>query len=255
MRSRRLGRRKGDDQQLSLPVVWLSEEDFIEALWARGARSIRSVRFKRNRTRMISLSQDHLSLNVHTCFRSATGDVLDAIATFVRMPQRSVKYRDAVQRMRSWWDGQVLHTGSDSLRPRCCGTAAQRAMLARTYARLNQARFGGRLPDPIAIRLSDRMSRRLGHVHYANSATGRSVDEIALNVDLMIPGNERHLVDTLVHEMAHIEAWLDHGHREHGEPWRSVARRVGCETLACTHVRIRRRRNGAPVRTVPRVRL
>ncbi|MGH7504539.1 MAG: SprT-like domain-containing protein, partial [Longimicrobiales bacterium] len=62
-------------------------------------------------------------------------------------------------------------------------------------------------------------------------------------------------VDTLLHEMAHAEAWLLHAHREHGRPWRTVARRVGCEARACSTVRIRRRRRRErPAETVPNVR-
>ena len=250
--------RRSDDRQLSLPLVWLSEEAFLRALRARGARSIRQVRFKQNRTRMISLSEDRGCLNVHSCFRAATSDVLDAVAIFVRVPPRTPRFRDAVHRMRTWWDGQVTDEPLDpaALRPRpCCATPEQRSALQRLYDRLNRDKFRGRLPADTTLRLSNRMSRRLGHVQYAQSRHGRSVEEIALNIDLMIPGNERHLVDTMLHEMAHVEAWLMHGHREHGDAWKAIARRVGCEDRACSHIRIRRRRNGRPVTAVPRVRL
>src|SRR5690606_18674846 len=171
-------------------------------------------------------------------------------------PPRTAQFREAVSRMRRWWDGQIALEPPDpaSLRPRpCCATPGQRSALRRLYHRLHRERFRGRLPDDITLRLSDRMSRRLGHVHYAQCRDGRYVEEIALNVDLMIPGNERHLVDTLLHEMAHVEAWLRHGQREHGPVWKAIARRVGCEDRACTHVRIRRRRGRKPVTTVPRV--
>ncbi|CAN5723409.1 hypothetical protein BH23GEM10_BH23GEM10_09760 [soil metagenome] len=136
-----------------------------------------------------------------------------------------------------------------------CGTAEQRACLETAYAKLNESHFRGCLPADLPIRLSDRMSRRFGHVAYARTIQGdRKVAELALNIDLLLPGNERALLDTLLHEMAHIEAWLVHGHREHGRIWRDVARRVGCEPRACTHMRLRRRRGGE-VTTVPALRL
>jgi hypothetical protein len=251
-------RRRSDDRQLNLPLAWLSEDEIIRALRRRGIRSIEQVRFKQNRTRMISLSDDRASLNLHACFRAATSDVLDAIAIFIRTPRHHAGYRDAVRRMRSWWDGQVIEEKLDesALRPRlCCATPEQLEILRRAYVRLNMTKFGGRLPANVTIRLSNRMSRRLGHVHYAQSRSGRRVEEIALNVDLMMAGNEKHLLDTLMHEMAHVEAWIEHGHREHGELWRAVARRIGCEDRACTRIRIRRRRGRAPVTHVPRLRV
>jgi hypothetical protein len=132
-----------------------------------------------------------------------------------------------------------------------CGTRRQLEYLESVYARLNASHFRGALPET-PIRLSDRMSRRFGHVSYARTTRGdRKVAELALNIDLLLPGNERALLDTLLHEMAHIEAWLVDGHREHGRIWRDVARRVGCEAMACTHMRLRRRRSAAPVEDIP----
>jgi hypothetical protein len=253
-------RRKGaDDHQLTLSLVWLSEEEFAGALQARGACAIRRVRFKPNRTRMVSLSGDRRSLNIHHCFRAASHDVLDAVAAFVRLPSRSAEYRDAIRRMRMWWDRQRHPDDpllTQSARPRaCCATAEQREFLLRTYERLNRTRFCGALPDIVPLRLSNRMSRRFGHVYYATARNGsRMIEEIALNVDLMMEGNEAHLLDTLLHEMSHAEAWLLRGHREHGEEWREIARRVGCEAKACSMVRIRRRRGKrTPVTRVPRL--
>jgi hypothetical protein len=81
------------------------------------------------------------------------------------------------------------------------------------------------------------------------------VAELALNIDLLLPGNEKALLDTMLHEMAHVEAWLVHGHREHGRIWRDVARRVGCEAKACTHMRLKRRKGGDAVTNVPVLRL
>jgi hypothetical protein len=258
----RNGRRNGHrhPDQLSLALSWLSEEDFLAALKRRGATSLERVRFKPNRTRLVSLSADRKSLNVQASFRAAPGDVIDAIAVFATAPRVNAAYRAAIRRLRVWWetqtegfDAQVAANGGR--RAACCGTAEQRAFLASAYERLNRLRFGERLPGDIPIRLSSRMSRRFGHVHYGRMPDGRRfVEEIALNVDLMIRGNEKHFLDTLLHEMAHVEAWVLHGHRDHGPLWRCIAERVGCEPNACSAVRIRRRHRRAPqVTSVPRV--
>lgn len=256
-------RQRGGDDQLSLPLSWLAEEDFLAALRRRGAVSLERVRFKPNRSRLVSLSADRRSLNVQTSFRAAPGEVLDAIAVFASAPRSNAAYRAAIRRLRAWWetqtselDEQVAMNGGRRSAP-CCATEAQRGFLVGLYQRLNRQRFGSRLPEDIPIRLSQRMSRRFGHVHYGRiNGTRRTIEEIALNVDLMIPGNEKHLLDTMLHEMAHVEAWVLHGQRDHGAIWRAIAKRVGCEPAACSTVRIRRRRRRTPlVTSVPHLRL
>jgi hypothetical protein len=248
----RLRRRGIAEEQLWLPLALLTEEEFVRALAQRGAE-VRRVRFKNNRSRLISHSREHGVLNVHACFRSANDDLLDAIAAFILLPSSSAGYRESIERMRAWWDGQAAapeaHDGARA--PVCCGTDEQRTFLRTLYARLNAERFRGALPRTVPLRLSSRMKRRFGHVQYGRNG-GRTVEEIALNVDLMLPGNERHLLDTLLHEMAHVEAWVEYGHREHGPVWRAIARRVECEPRACSRVRIRRRsRAAAPATGVP----
>lgn len=226
----------------------------LDALRARGAHRLRRVRFRRNRSRMISLSADHASLNLQECFRAAPGPVLDAVAAFVTAPSSNAAFRRAVARMRSWWDGQEGEDGG-TLRGapllRCCATPEQAAVFAALYERLNDLHFSGTLPRDIPLRVSDRMSRRFGHIHYTKRGGNRVVVEIALNVDLFLRGNERHLEETLLHEMAHAEAWLEHGHRGHGPLWRAIAGRVGCEPRACSRVRIRRRPRGTRVTDIP----
>ena len=249
--------RRVAEEQLWLPLALLSEEDFARNLRDRGAE-VQRVRFKDNRSRLISLSRERGVLNVHACFRTASDDVLDAIASFVTAPAGSATYRESIRRMRAWWDGQVSEQQEEELAtpkpPPCCATDEQRTFLRSLYERFNTEKFDGRLPRDVPIRLSSRMVRRFGHVHYGRARTNRSIDEIALNVDLMLRGNERHLLDTLLHEMAHIEAWLLHAHRSHGPVWRAIARRVGCEPRACTRVRMRRRgRRAVPATAVPEI--
>lgn len=244
------------DEQLSFELCWLSEADFLAAMRRRGADELVRVRFRPNRTRLVSLSADRTSLNVHSAFRSAPGDVLDAIAVFATAARAGTGYRRAIRRLRHWWERQTEDGVAEepAARAECCGTPAQRAFLAGAFAQLNRRHFGGALPADIPLRLSARMSRRFGHIHYGRSRTDRTIDEIALNVNLMLPGNESHFVDTLLHEMAHAEAWLQHAHRGHGRLWRRIAERVGARPRACSDVRLRRRRNGV-VTTVPDLQL
>ncbi|HEX2165876.1 MAG TPA: SprT-like domain-containing protein [Longimicrobiales bacterium] len=248
---RRSARQSDSDHQLSLELSWLTEDELLGALRARGAGFLREVRFRPNRSRLISLSADRRRLNLHECFRAAPARVIDAVATFTMAPARSRAFRDSIEQMGEWHEGQVAeYVLGEPLAS--CGTERQLRYLESVYTSLNMSHFRGGLPDPLPIRLSDRMSRRFGHVSYARTSRGdRKVAELALNIDLLLPGNERALLDTLLHEMAHIEAWLVHGHREHGRLWREVARRVGCEAKACTHMRLRRRRSAAPVEDIP----
>jgi hypothetical protein len=242
--------------QLSLSVAWLSEVEFLRQLHQRGVTFVNEVKFRPNRSRLISLSADRRCLNLHECFRAAPGRVLDAVAAFASAPSRARGFRDAVERMREWHEGQVAEHGLGEPLANC-GTPKQIEYLERVYRQLNRSHFEGRLPEILPIRFSDRMTRRFGHVSYAQTVRGeRKVAELALNIDLLLPGNERALLDTLLHEMAHIEAWLLQGHREHGRTWREIARRVGCEATACTRMRLRRRKAGVgPVTHVPALRL
>lgn len=251
----RRSRQVDSDHQFTLSLSWLTEDEFLSALRMRGITFLREVQFRANRSRLISLSADRQRLNLHECFRAAPARVIDSVAAFATAPARSRTFHDAVERMREWHEGQVAEYGLGEPAA-SCGTTAQRDYLQRVYDQLNDSHFNGRLPRSLQIRLSDRMSRRFGHVSYARTIHGdRKVAELALNIDLLLPGNERALLDTLLHEMAHVEAWLAHGHRDHGGAWRQVARRVGCEAKACTHMRLKRRRTTAPVVDVPVLRL
>jgi hypothetical protein len=252
---RRRSRQVDSDQQLSLTLSWLTEEELCSALRSRGLDTLEEVRFRPNRTRLISLSADRRRLNLHECFRAAPSLVLDSVAMFAMAPARSRAFRGAVEKMREWHEGQVAEYGLGEPLANC-GTQEQVEYLTRVYEQLNDTHFRGCLPQDLPIRLSDRMSRRFGHVSYARTTRGdRKVAELALNIDLLLPGNEKALLDTMLHEMAHVEAWLVHGHREHGRIWRAVARRVGCEAKACTHMRLRRRKGGDAVTHVPKLKL
>lgn len=252
---RRRTRPLADRYQLALPLAWLTEAEFIEALRKRGVRGIRRVRYRPNRSRLISLSLDQHSLNLHECFRGANDRVIDAIATFLRGSPGTMTHRESVRIMRLWSEGQLPeepHPAVPVPAQRSAGTRAQVAFIHAAYRHFNREWFGNRLPPDVNIRLSSRMTRRFGHVEYRRGRSGeRRIVEIALNIDLLLEANERHLVDTLLHEMAHVEAWVVFGHRGHGEPWRRVAQRVCCEVNAASRMRLRRRRKSEEVKRIP----
>jgi hypothetical protein len=95
------------------------------------------------------------------------------------------------------------------------------------------------------------MVSRLGQMVPGEIDGRRRVLEIALNVDLMLAGNGLPRLDTLVHEMAHAADWLFDGEVGHGPTWKWWAESAGCESVACSSGRIRRRRKGADVTRVP----
>jgi hypothetical protein len=218
-----------------------SPDPVLAALRQAGSR-IRRVRYRLNRSVLLSVSRDGGTLNSHECFRDAPARVVDAIVTFVSAPRRSPAHRRALTVIRNWeGSGRGLAEGRE-VRPRRAATrgGAEEALLRPLFDRLNGERFLGGLPA-IPLRLSRRMTRTLGTIAYGSAGDRRTVREIALNADLLLPANASVLVDTLLHEMAHAEAWLRHGHRGHGAVWRRIAERVGCEPRALARLRVARR--------------
>lgn len=250
-----------------------TESEFLDILHGRGATRLRHVRFKANRSTIWSLTQGGLVLNLHLAYRKAPRDVVHHFATIARYANVPTKaYRNAAAAVRTW-DG--LQTEMERLRreyrrerltrprttgrrcrlPRtsgpCCATEEQTEYLRRLYRYLNRERFGGRLPVDVTLRLSSRMKSRLGQMVPSQKDGVRQVVEIALNVDLMLEGNGRERTDTMVHEMAHVAAWLFDGGVDHGPSWRKWARHAGCRATASAPGPIRRRAAG--IRQVTRV--
>ncbi len=228
---------------VSLRMILDPTTDPILTLLRARSTSIRRVRYRRNRTVLLSVSRDGRTLNSHECFREAPRRILEAIAVFVTVSRRSAEYRRALAAIQEW-EGAVrgLENARRSRgRRRARTNGGDVDELNALYDRFNDAEFGGRLPA-IPLRWSRRMTRALGTIAYGEATGGRTVREIAISADLLIPGNEAALRDTLLHEMAHAEAWLRHGHRGHGPIWRSIAERVGCAPAALTRDPVRRRR-------------
>ena len=218
----------------------------LSGLRARGT-AIRKVRYRDNRTVLLSVSRDGRTLNCHAAFRAAPAPIVDAIALFLRSRRGGSDYRRALERIRGW---EGARKGLERARRRGARQSARVlagppgpdvASLTRMFRQLNRSKFGTRLPD-VPIRVSRRMTRSLGTISYGGRGEDRRVREIAISADLLAPSNRPVLEDTLLHEMAHAEAWIRHGHRGHGAVWRSIANRVGCTPRALIHARVRGRR-------------
>ena len=249
-----------------------TERQLLTLLHRRGATRLRNVRFKANRSTIWSLTQNGAVLNLHVAYRTAPLEVLDHFAVIARDAYRATtQYRESVDAVRRW-EGLTLEMRRirnehrrrpvSAPRPRRrsirtapnCATEEQKVYLRRLYRYLNRTRFDGRLPEEIPIRLSNRMKARIGQMIPELRNGVRYVRELTLTVDLMLEGNGRERIDTLVHEMAHAADWLFRGKLDHGPSWRAWARYAGCKDTACADEPIRRRgRRAVTVTRVPRL--
>jgi hypothetical protein len=244
----------------------LTPADFLDELHRRGVRRVRCVRFRNNRSTVWSLTQRGTALNVHEAYRNAPASLLDAFAVLVREGGiGSPESRRASKQISEWPEladairaARAIHAtraAEASAAPtHCAATPEQRTYLRVLYAYFNRTRFDAGLPAEVPVRLSRRMRSALGHMLPGERTDGtRYVVEIALNCDLMLAGNAPERADTLLHEMAHIAAYLESGHRGHGPSWRAWAQRVGCRptTLYDRPVIARRRRSDAVTRVPP----
>ena len=245
----------------------MTSADFLHELHVRGAVRVRCVRFRQNRSTIWSITSHGTVLNVHAAYRAAPAPILDAFATLANAKStRSNAWLTATETLRTWpqleealrairHEHEARASRTDSGTPTsCCGSDEQRDYLRSLYAYFNHTRFAGSLPPDVPVRLSNRMRSALGHMLPGEHPNGdRRVMEIALNVDLMLPGNGAERADTLLHEMAHIADYLQSGGRGHGKSWKEWARRVGCRptTLYDRPVRFRRRRRDVVSRVPP----
>lgn len=222
---------------------------------------IRSVRYRANRTVLLSVSRDGRTLNSHVCFRDAPPEILLAVARFLTTRRSSAAARRALDQLRGWEGTRRGLAAARRRRPprsRPATDGPGTGLLRDLFHQLNVERFDARLPS-IPLRVSRRMTRSLGTIRYGppnghdpvnahepaaeKEGAPRTILEIAISADLLLPANHGHLRDTLLHEMAHAEAWLLHGHRGHGRPWRRIAERVGCTPRAtCRSSIVRRHR-------------
>jgi hypothetical protein len=221
----------------------LTAHDFLDAIRHRGAKRIRRVRFRNNRSTVWSLTQHGTVLNVHAAYRKAPARLLDSFATLaIEGGVGSAASRYAAREISEWPDvarairtAQNEHATSvelhDSEQALDGGaTPQQQAYLRALYRYFNRTRFDNQLPSDVRLRISHRMKSALGHVLPGTRPDGsRYVVELALNVDLLLAANGAERVDTLLHEMAHVADYLESGSRGHGRSWREWATRVGCQ--------------------------
>lgn len=240
-----------------------SEGEICSELRRHGATGLESVRLRANRSTIWSLTKAGRQLNLHRAFAAAPTSLLRRFVVIVNEGGlASAASRAASAELAAW---APLHRDLARVRSEaasaseaggrrgvsCCGTPGQRRYLDKLYGYLNRTRFGGRLPQEVPIRLSNRMKSRLGQMVPGEIEGRRRVLEVALNIDLMLRGNGRARVDTLVHEMAHVADWLFDGEVGHGPTWKRWAREAGCEATACSTGRIRHRRRGERVTRIP----
>ena len=83
-----------------MPVATETDR-LLRGLRARGS-AVRKVRYRDNRTVLLSVSLDGRTLNCHTAFRSAPARIVDAIALFLRSRRGSADYDRALERIRTW---------------------------------------------------------------------------------------------------------------------------------------------------------
>ena len=245
-----LKRAHSDRHQLELefdPVR--TSEEVLRFIRQSGARRLERVTFRANRSTIWSLTRGGRALNLHEGYRRAPDSVLRAFGVIVTRAHRpDGSYRDACRVVRDWPGvDRAIRMRRTARKPgqrrrrmtRCQGTEAERARMRALYERLNEARFHDRLPTDIPLRISRRMKTRLGHMAAEGSADQRLVGEVALNRVLFRRGNEAVLVETLLHEMAHVAAYLFDGHAGHGPPWRRWAAAAGCHPGPCITLPLR----------------
>ena len=229
-----------------------SPETFRAALRRRGAKKLERVTFRRNRSTVWSLTQRGTALNLHVAYQAAPGHILDAFAIIVRSGGVATPASSRAGAVVLEWPelSRALeevrtsdHRRKRTVVQRCCGSEAQREYLRALYRYFNATRFEGMLPD-VPLRLSNRMRSSLGHMMPGRHRNGhRYVVEIALNIDLLLPGNGAERVDTLLHEMAHVADYLLSGEYGHGASWRAWAKSVGCRPTTLYDRPVRRRRH------------
>jgi hypothetical protein len=247
----------------------ITEEEFLAALRERGASRLKVVQYRPNRRTIWSLTRNGTVLNLHEGYGDATPELIRHFAQIVADPRgrspasraaraavkRYHPLRASLERLRKTRPRRSGNGRRPARRARVgpnCATPPQQAYLDGLYAFLNRTRFRGSLPHDVPIRLSARMKSTYGWVTLRHREGVRKVGELALNLDLMLAENDGKRLDIMLHEMAHVEAWLVHGERGHGATWKRIARRLGCEPAACTRQTILRRGGGgARVTRVP----
>lgn len=191
----------------------------LATLKGMGLQHVRAVVLTRNRSVVVTLKGYELRL--HEGFCSAPPEIHAQIVRFV-MAKKPWERQTARQAILSY--PLPTHTkpprASERTHPEDESLAER---LAEWHTRLNGERFGASL-QPIPIRVSRRMLRRLGH--YAPGVEGGGA-EIAISARHVRRDGFASAVETLLHEMVH--QWQhEHGLPiDHGLDFRRKCRDVG----------------------------
>ena len=105
----------------------------------------------------------------------------------------------------------------------CQGTAHERWVMATLWG-WAEARFQPEIPFPSPTRL--RISRRMRR-SYGNAGWKGDRYELTLGRQLFRAGLEPILLDTFLHELAHLVDLAHRGRTDHGPHWRRWAQRLG----------------------------
>lgn len=200
-------------------------DELLAALRPLGLTRIRTCTLTRNRRVMVSWKGD--ALRVHAGYCAAPPEVWAAVVQFVEGRTRAA--RAAARATLLAWplpaDAPVRRRRAAVTHPDDAPTAAR---LAAAHAQLNAERFGGMLA-PIAVHVSRRLARRLGH--YAPAGDGAAAEIVISRRHLRRHGWPAAL-ETLLHEMVH--QWQAETGRplDHGAAFRAKAREVGCAPRA-----------------------
>jgi len=186
---------------------------------------VRDVQLHANRTVMVSLTERGV-LRIHRGYAYAADRILEAVVTFIR-PDATRRARTVARKaletfpVERYEPRRRMAADARPLRP------AERRLVAeleRAHAALNARHFGGLL-GRVPIRLSSRMSTRLGELAVDRS-TGRAA-EIALNRGHVERDGWREVCDTLLHEMVHQWQVESGDAPDHGARFKAKAREVG----------------------------
>lgn len=202
----------------------LAADELLERLRALGLKHVREIRLTRNRSVLVSMKG--FELRVHEAFAAAPVAMHEQIVRFV-MARRKWERQTARKAIVEYplprggkpaRAGETTHPEDEPLVER----------LAEWHTRLNGERFGATL-GPIAIRVSRRMQRRLGH--FAPGEEGAPA-EIAISARHLRRDGLAAALETLLHEMVHQwqhESGLPLGH---DPAFRRKCREVGAAPTA-----------------------
>jgi len=209
-------------------------EDLATRLRQLGLSPGIEVILHRNRRTMVTLAQSRL--RIHQGYRWAPEEVLRAIVRWTRPRLPAVERRAAARALLGFPVHDFVAPAGPPRRrapePPEPGDDTRLERLEILHHELNQRWFAGTL-NRIALRLSGRMRRKLGH--YEPAEQGEPA--IVLSRRHLRRDGWRAAADTLLHEMVH--QWQDETGLpiDHGPAFRLKAREVGIEPRAVTRRR------------------